>query len=197
MAHMQNASNGGIELGLSTRSDQGGPAFPATLDAKQLLYFLLLIPAGVISLMPLGVYPPLDTRLPMGLIICCFLLSAVPRLWSIARRRPGNDSNLWQAVSTCAGLALPFLGLLLFLNGRLDRSPRSEMRATVIRKTAPIGYREAQYHLKVTSWRPGRSFEDLNVNSREFAGAVVGRPVVVEMHEGYFGLPWYSNISPE
>ncbi|MGE5325925.1 MAG: hypothetical protein ACM3NO_02705, partial [Deltaproteobacteria bacterium] len=118
---MQNASTGGIELGLSTRSDQGGPAFPATLDAKQLLYFLLLIPAGVISLMPLGVYPPLDTRLPMGLIICAFFLSAVPRLWSIARRRPGNDTSLWKAVSTCAGLALPFLGLLLFLNGRLDR----------------------------------------------------------------------------
>jgi hypothetical protein len=49
----------------------------------------------------------------------------------------------------------------------------------------------------VTENGSGSSFEDLNVNSREFAGAVVGRRIIVEMHEGYFGLPWYSNISPE
>jgi hypothetical protein len=194
---MQNTPTGGIELALTKRSDSGGPASVPTLDAKQFLYFLLLIPAGVVALLPLGVYPPLDSRLPMGLIISAFLLSAVPRLWSIAQRRSSNDRSPWQAVSACAGLALPLIGLLIFLNGGLDRSPGSDVRAMVIEKAAPIGYREAQYDLTVSSWRPGRRVEYLNVSSREFARAMVGKRIIVELHKGYFGLPWYSNILPE
>jgi hypothetical protein len=197
LALMRNRSTGGIELELSKRPDSGGRAVAATVDARQLLYFLLLIPAVMVGLLPLGVYPPLDSRFPMGFIICAFLLSAVPQLTSIARRRPGNGVGWWRTVSICSGLALPTFGLLLFLNGRLDRSTPNDVSAMVIRKTAPIGYREAQYHLAVSSWRPGRSLEDLNVNSRVFERALVGKPLTVELHKGYFGLSWYDNISFE
>jgi hypothetical protein len=194
---MQNRSTGGIELQVGKPSDLDGPAFTPTVDVKEFLYFLLLIPAGVTALMPLGIYSPLDTRLPMGSIICAFLLAAVLQLTHIVQKRPGNGIARWRKVYTCSALALPLIGILLFLNGTLDKSPRSEMRATVIAKIAPIGSREAESTLKVTSWRPGRSFEDLNVSMRVFQRAAVGRSVTVEMHEGYFGLPWYSKISPE
>jgi hypothetical protein len=144
---MQNRSTGGIDLQLSKRSDSGGRAVTSAVDARQLLYFLLLIPAGIVSMLPLGVYPPLDARLPMGFIIGAFLLSAVPQLTSIVRREPGNSVGWWRKVSICSGLALPLIGLLLFLNGRLDRSAPNDVRAMVIRKIAPAGHREAQYHL--------------------------------------------------
>jgi hypothetical protein len=186
-----------MELKLSNRSDPGGGTVASGVDAKQLLYFLLLIPAVFLGLLPLGVYPPLDARFPFGLIIGAFLLSAVLRLSGIARSQSGNDGGRWRTVSTCWGLALPLLGLLLFLNGRLDRFPRTTVQATVIRKTAPIGTREAQYGLTVSSWRPGRSIEDLNVGSRVFERAVVGKRVSVELHKGFFGLPWYGAISPQ
>jgi hypothetical protein len=83
------------------------------------------------------------------------------------------------------------------LNGALDRSPANYVRATVVEKTAPIGHREAQYSLRVSSWRPGRTFEDLNVGSREFARAMVRKHVIVEMHQGYLGMPWYAKVTSE
>ena len=69
MDQMPNHSTGGIEIGLRKSSDFGEPASTSTLDVTQLLYFFLLIPALFVAQMPLGIYPPLDTRLPMGLII--------------------------------------------------------------------------------------------------------------------------------
>jgi hypothetical protein len=185
-----------MELKLSKRSEFGEPTLTSGVDARQLLYFLLLIPALMASQMPLGIYPPLDTRLPMGLIIGAFLLSAVLQLQRLVRRQPNNVG--WQRMlSTCSALALPLIGLLLFLNGRLDRSPPNDVSATVIRKIAPIGYRQAQYGLVVSSWRPGRSSEVLNVGSRVFEHATTGKSVTVELRKGYLGLPWYDDIAPE
>ena len=147
--------------------------------------------------MPLGIYPPLDTRLPMGLIIGTFLLSAIPRLMNIRQRPQSNNFQWWRMVSTCSGLVLPLVGIMVFLNGKLDTSPRSEVRTTVIRKIAPVGYRQAQYIVVVSSWRPGRSEEALNVNSPVFERARVGKPVAIELRQGHFGLPWVANVFPE
>jgi hypothetical protein len=194
---MKDFSTDGIELRVAKSSDFGALPVAPALDVKRLLYFLLLIPALMASLLPLGIYPPLDSRLPMGLIICVFLLSAVLQLMSIVQRQPVSQVGWRRTVYIGSGLALPLLGILLFMNGKLDRFPSQDVSATVIHKVAPIGYREAQYHLIVSSWRPGRSFEDLNVNSREFESAVVGKRISVEMHKGSFGLPWHGRISPE
>ncbi len=194
---MQNRPTGGIEFQLSKGSASGERISSSVVNASQLLYFFLLIPALFIAMMPLGTYPPLDSRLPMGLIICAFLLSAVPRLMTVVQRQGGKDPGIWRTASTCAGLVLPFLGLWLFLNGGLDKSPQSDVKATVIQKIAPIGYREAQYGLVVTSWRPGRTVENLNVSSGVFQRAAVGRTLIVELRQGRFGLTWIENISPE
>lgn len=194
---MNDYSTNGIELRVAKSSEFGALPVAPALDVKRLLYFLLLIPALMLSFLPLGIYPPLDSRLPMGLIICAFLLSAVLQLTGIVQKQPARQVGWRRTTYIVSGLALPLLGILLFLNGKLDSSPSQELSATVIRKIAPIGYRQAQYHLIVSSWRPGRSFEDLNVNSREFESAAVGKRVSIEMHKGSFGLPWHSHISPE
>lgn len=195
-APIQNRTTDAIELQLS-KGSASGERTSAALNVSEFLYFLLLIPALFIAMMPLGIYPPLDTRLPLGFIICAFLLSAVPRLVSFVQRKQGGTLGLWRGVATCSGLSLPLIGLLLFLNGRLDKSPRTEVRATVIQKIAPVGYREAQYTLIVDSWRPGKSLQDLNVGSRVFERAVVGRSVTVELRNGVLGIPWVESISPD
>ncbi len=194
---MKNSSTDGFELQLSQSSNSGARVLTPGVDLKRLLYFLLLVPALMVSLLPLGIYPPLDERLPLGLIIGAFLLSSVLQLTSIVQRQPASQVGWRRVAYIGSGLALPLFGILLFMNGKLDKSPPEEVSATVIHKIAPIGYREAQSRLIVSSWRPGRSLEDLNVNSRVFERAVVGKRVSVEMHKGSFGLPWYAHISPE
>ena len=196
MDEMPNHSTGGIEIGLRKSSDVGQPASTSGLDVTQFFYFLLLIPALFIAQMPLGIYPPLDTRLPMGLTIGAFLLSAIPRLVNILQRRQGGNVG-WLSISTCAGLLLPLIGIAVLLNGKLDTSPPSEVRTTVIRKIGPAGYRHAQYIVVVSSWRPGRSEEVLNTNPGVFDRARVGRAVTIELRQGHFALPWVAKVSPE
>lgn len=192
---MENTSKGGIQVGIGRSSSAERTVIGPALDVMQLLYFLLLIPAVMVCLLVLGTYPPLDPLLAMGSMICAFVLSAVARLWNI--RTSSNNAVAWRAVSTCAGLAIPIIAALVFLNGRLDSSPREEVRARVIEKTTPIGFREAQYGIRVTSWRPGKTIEDLNVGSRVFERAVIGKNVIVELHRGFFGMMWYGKITAE
>ena len=54
-----------------------------------------------------------------------------------------------------------------------------------------------QYNVTVSSWRRGRSVENFNVRSDVFNRAVVGRMIVVKLHDGFFGLPWIAGVSPE
>jgi hypothetical protein len=39
--------------------------------------------------------------------------------------------------------------------------------------------------------------EEFEVGSRTFDRAAVGQTVTVELHNGFFGLPWSGGISPE
>jgi len=167
-----------------------------TAGGVWVLYILLLVPGVFVALFALSAYPPLDPRGPRALLFGFFLLPVVVQIFTIARKRP-NDFPRWSsAVFICSSLALLLLGFVMFLNGRLDRSPSNEVRTTVIRKTVIRG-RSTGYHLWVSSWRPGRSLEEFNVGSREFDRAAIGKAVRVELHKGFFGLAWRGAISPE
>jgi hypothetical protein len=176
-----------IELQLRTRPDSGVRPPPSAWGVRQALNILLLIPGVFVGLLALGVYPPVDTRVVMGFLLGFFLLPVALQIFSLAPR----------AVYVSASAALVLLGLLLLLNGRLDKSPASEVKTTVLRKTVLRGRRGTQYDLAVSSWRPGRTLEHFKVTSREFDRAVVGKIALVELHKGFLGLPWYGEISPE
>jgi hypothetical protein len=193
---MPNCSTCGIELQVSTCPNCGGTPLPSAGGAR-VLYILLLIPGVFVSLSALSAYPPLDARRMMGFLLCAFLLPVLLQVLSIVLKRPSDDMRWSRPVYFCSSLALVLLGLLLFLNGGLDRSASNEVRTTVVRKTAFRGRRGTQYHLFVSSWRPGGSLEDFSVVLHEYNRAVVGRTVTVELHKGFFGLPWRGNISPD
>ena len=185
----------GIEVERSKGPNFGARPLPAA-GGVWVLHILLLVPGVFVSLLALSVYPLLDPRRMMGFLLGFFLLPVVLQMLTILRKSPGNDVRWGRAAYIGSGLALPLLGLLLFLNGGLDRSHGNTVRPTVVRKTV-IGGRATRYHLWVSSWRPGRILEDFNVGSREFDRAVVGKPVTVELHNGFFGLSWRGTISTQ
>jgi hypothetical protein len=69
------------------------------------------------------------------------------------------------------------------------------VQATVTQKNITRGRRSVTYTLTVRSWRPGKSNEDLEVNAATYQNAGVGQKITVQIHKGFFGLPWYSGVS--
>jgi hypothetical protein len=160
-------------------------------------YFLLLVPGLLGNLLGYALYPPLDAGPLLGFGLCVFSLPVLLQLASGLRKRLSENVGRLRTVYAYSSLALMLLALLLLLNGWLDGSPPNAVRSTVIQKTATMRKAGIQYRLTVSSWRPGRSGKEFEVGSRTFNRAVVGKTVTVELHKGFFGLPWSGSISPE
>jgi len=141
------------------------------------------------------IYPPLDAGPLVAFGLCVFLLPFVLKLSSVVRKRLSEDLGRLRTAYVCASFALLLLSLLVFVNGWQDRSPRSPVRATVIQKTSTRHRSTTSYNVIVSSWRPGRSVEELRVGARTYNNAVVGKPVTVGVRKGAFGLPWYEYVS--
>jgi hypothetical protein len=141
------------------------------------------------------VYPPLDSGPLVALGLCIFLLPFVLKLSSVLRKRLSEDAGRLRTVYVCASFALLLLSLLVLVNGWQDKAPVSPVSATVIQKTPTRHMSTTSYNVTVSSWRPGRSVEELTVGARTYDNAVVGKPVTVGLHKGAFGLPWYEYVS--
>jgi len=158
-------------------------------------YSLLLAPGLLGGILAYVVYPPLDAGPLVAFGLCVFLLPFVLKLSSMVRNRLGEDVGRLRTAYVCASFALLLLSLLVLVNGWQDRSPRSAVRATVIQKTYSRGRGGTSYSVIVSSWRPGRSVEELRVGVRTYNNVVVGKPITVGVHKGAFGLPWYEYVS--
>jgi hypothetical protein len=157
-----------------------------------------MVPGVMLSLLAQGLYHPLDARVPMGLMLSLFLFPVALQMLSFLRKRPSQNVGRWRALYICSSLALLLLALLLCLNGGMDGSPLNRVRATVIRKAViRSGKGSTRYNLTVSSWQPGKNQENLNVGRSLFDRVVVGKTVTVEVHKGFFSLPWLGSISPE
>ncbi len=195
---MQKPATGGIELQLISRPGSLTAPVSSRGGTKPVVYILLMVPGVILSLHAQGLYHPLDARVPMGFMLSVFLLPVALQMLSFLRRRPSENVGRWGALYICSGLALVLLAFLLFLNGGLDGSPLNRVRTTVIRKAViSSGKGSTRYNLTVSSWRAGGNVENFNVVRNVFDRAVVGKTVTVELHKGFFGLPWWGSISPE
>lgn len=187
----------GIEYQAGICPACGGSPPPSAAQTRKTLnnYSLLLAPGIFAGLIAFVVFPPLDDVPLVALGLCLLFLPMVMQLSSVIRKRLSEDLDRLRKAYVYASLALLLLGLVPLLNGWLDKSPASAVKATVIRKTASRGRGGTSYYLIVSSWRPGRSDEELRVGVRTFNNASVGRTITVEVHKGYFGLPWDGGIS--
>jgi hypothetical protein len=160
-------------------------------------HLVFLVLALFIAQFALGRYPLLDNRLALGIELFLFILSAISlSVWVTKSRRNGGGQRSRSAFFAFS-LALGTFGILLLINGGLDRSPASKVSATVLQKLVVRGrHNVVQYRLYVSSWRPGNSHEDLSVKITVFDEAVVGKTVTVVTRSGFFHLPWYADVYP-
>ena len=195
---MRKPSNGTIELQFISRPGSLTTAASSKGSVTPVLDVLLLVPGVILSMLAQGVYHPLDAGVPMGLMLSLFLVPVALHMLSFLRKRPSQNVGRWRSLYICSSLALLLLALLLCLNGGMDGSPLNRVRTTVIRKAViRSGKGSPRYNLTVSSWQPGKDQENLNVGRSLFDRVVVGKTVTVELHKGFFGLPWLGTISPE
>jgi hypothetical protein len=106
-----------------------------------------------------------------------------------------EDSTEARSVAK-AGAPLQTTGrqaLLVASNGILDPSPVRLVKSSILRTSRPTR-RYAGLNLYVASWRPGRSNEKLWAGVPVSITASPGDSISIEVHEGFFGLPWHGNI---
>ncbi len=93
-------------------------------------------------------------------------------------------------------IPIPFiLSLALFLNGRLD-SPRDVRYhpATVEGRYLMKGVVHGTRRLFVYSWRAGRRYERLAVDSDDYDRFREGDQITVGVEPGTLGIPWFYGV---
>lgn len=97
-----------------------------------------------------------------------------------------------------SSFAMVGLVAIIIANRSLDRGPATKIEAYVLAKHAHSGKGGSDYTLVVgPSWRPGRNYESLDVGPDTFSRAYVGRTISIDLHKGFFHLPWYANVRPD
>jgi hypothetical protein len=163
---------------------------------KQLQRYSYLLIGGLAgTLVATRFYPPLDIGRLLIFAIGIFFLPVLAHvILSIKKRLTSNADRMRSAYKYCGALSVLLAGVL-FLNGALDHSPVNPTRTSILRKTLSRGRSTSRY-LIVASWRPDRFEEKLQVNRDTYQRFRTGAPVVIEIHRGLFGIPWYGQISP-
>ncbi len=176
----------------------------ADSSKKPAYLFLFLWLGGLFGiLIAAHFYPPLDEN-PLMILSLCFFFSPVAIILVFAMSRGlGLSLNIDRLRRVFlysffySGSALMLMTAFLALNGMADRAPARLVRTSIIRKYITHTKAITDYHCVVSSWRPGRSKEEVRVNEETYYHFLVGEPIVVEVHAGLFGLPWYGRISPQ
>ncbi len=138
-------------------------------------------------------YPPLEIDgilIFVGVIFFLTLFLAI-----VVERRALRHAEVEALKRVYYGFVpLPWLlGVLLCLNGGLDRTTSRECPARVVEKfalTAPLPNRR----LILTSWREDRRVERVAVDRDDFNRFHPGDTITVRVKEGLVGIPWVSGV---
>jgi len=143
-------------------------------------------------------FPLLDMNPALMICLLVFLAPILTHLILALRKQASSRLEILRRTYKWAGVALVGITVMLFLNGALDRFPSTEVRSFVTRKSASHGRGGPSYNLTVSpSWRPGREDERLRVSGATFSSVHTGEAVLIEVHRGTFGLPWFSRVTPQ
>jgi hypothetical protein len=167
--------------------------------AEALRPYMLISVAALIGLSIVinWAYPLLDSTnfFLVGLALFC-----VPSFFFYSRygfRKDFSTSDLSAAkkVQVCTGVAVWSFLAIVVCNGALDRS-LAPTQTTVEARQVKRGRRfnSKQYSLVAKSWRPGRDTEKLTVDAATYQEAIPNNVVTVDVHQGFFGWPWYSSV---
>lgn len=141
------------------------------------------------------IYPPLDLDAMLVLFGLIFFFGLTLAVLLDRQARARKDIELLRHLF--AGLLpIPFiLSGALFLNGQLD-SPRtvSYHETTVEGRYLMRGVVRGTRRLFVYSWREGRKYERLAVDSDDFDRFQIGDQVNVGVEPGVLGIPWFYGV---
>jgi len=144
------------------------------------------------------IYPPLDLDAMLVFYGLVFFAGLALAVFLDRRARARQEIELLKHLFTGL-IPIPFiLSAALFLNGRLD-SPRevSYHTATVDSRYQMKGVVRGTRRLFVPSWREGRRFERLPVDSDDFDRFHEGDRIVVGVEPGALGIPWCYGVYRE
>jgi hypothetical protein len=123
------------------------------------------------------------------LIVRCL---AVRGKWGEPHQRSVRMMFRW------AALAMVGLIAIIIANSSLDRVPATEIHVYILAKSSHYGKGGPDYLLIVgPSWRVGRDRESLDVGRGTFSRVHIGETVSIDLHPGFFHVPWYNNVSPD
>lgn len=161
----------------------------------QKAFFVLFI--GVFGVLIAGsVYPLLETGALSLLLAVLLLLPFAVYIGLAVRNRLAAHIHQSRRVFSCCGVVLIGLAAFLGLNGWLDRAPAQFVRTSIIHKHVTSGIRSSVARvLDVSSWRRGHDEEHLQVSRAQYRSTAIGDQIVIEVHNGRFGLPWYGSIT--
>jgi hypothetical protein len=140
-------------------------------------------------------YPLLDPNtfywITLALFFVPILLLGASRFLKRIERDTGP---LFALFYWCAVASIALCGSVL-LNGALDRSAPTPIRARVLRKRISRGRSTVSYLVTVESWRSTRTEETLSVSRTQFQAVERDSSIGIDLHAGWLGLPWYGRIS--
>ena len=141
------------------------------------------------------VYPPLDLDAMLVFYGLVFFLALVLAVFLERRAHARQEIEVLKHLFTGL-LPIPFiLSAALFLNGRIDSSRDVVYHpATVVGRYQMTGVVRGTRRLFVPSWREGRRFERLAVDSDDFDRFRDGDKVVVGVEPGALGIPWFYGV---
>lgn len=167
---------------------------PARVKKPLSSRYLLQVLAGFIAVIVANnFYPPLDGDTLFLIAWCAFLLPIILSFTSALRWGLVLSLKQLSVTYLCCGSICVLVALLIALNGSLDRSPVSLVKSPIL-KTSSRTRRYGGFNVFVASWRPGRSTEKLWVTIPASLTAAPGQSISIEIHKGFFNLPWYGEI---
>jgi hypothetical protein len=140
-----------------------------------------------------GLYPPLEIDCMMIFVGMTFFITLGIGLW--LERRAVRHMDVEALKRIYFGLIpVPLLlGLLLLGNGGLDHTASVRQGTSVVDKFSMRGPWPG-HRLVVHSWRDGRRYERIAVNTTDFDLYTVGDPLVVRVEPGLVGIPWVAGV---
>lgn len=161
---------------------------------RNLLLLTAIFLVGAVLFVPVSrVFPPLDLDGVLIFVGALFFLTLGLAVWLDARARHHREVEALKQIFRALVPVPWLLSALLFVNGWMDRSSPAVHSATIVSKFSMPGWLR-EHRLVVTSWRSGRLFERIAVDTNDQARFLRGDEIEIGVHEGLAGIAWVSEI---
>jgi hypothetical protein len=141
------------------------------------------------------VYPPLDLDAMLVAFGLLFLAALLLAFYLDRRAHARKEIEILKHLFTGL-IPIPFiLSLVLFLNGKLD-TPNNIVYhpATIEGRYFMHGLVRGSRRLFVYSWREGRRYERLSVDTDDYDRFQRGDKVNIAVEPGFLRIPWFYGV---